>query len=112
MNLYYRCTKIEPIGFGRQHPMAINGIHRGRLYGFFCSDLILGNAEIPTLDDLISVANKLNLDKLINRLKDPDYLKKNNMRQYYIDYVGTNETLTETHKRLLKMYKAKFTSSL
>lgn len=112
MKLYYKKREIEPIAISRYDTRVLVGIMGNIIYSFFHYHLNKETGDEVSNNDLKLIAHKLNLDRLIHRLKDPDYLKKNNMRRYYIDYVGTNETLTETHKRLLKMYRSKVTSCL
>jgi hypothetical protein len=106
MNLYFQKQKVEIIGFGRQYPNAANCILNQRIWGFWPEDLMTENGNKLSKDDILSIVNNLDLTALINRLKDPCYPRNYN-RRYFIDYVGSNETLTETHKRLLKMYSVK-----
>lgn len=64
------------------------------------TDAIPMDIMYPTLEDLLS------------RLKDPEYLNyiyftMKKERKYYIDAISTRPDLTETQKRLLKMYQSK-----
>lgn len=55
-------------------------------------------------------------DELISRLEDPDYLNyslylgENTERELYVFDLAVRPDLTETQKRLIKMYQSKLTT--